>query len=105
MPGDAYAQLARSFGACRVVTALIRERPPCTRRQAPVNEFMTSAADLQWAETDFPAMDALRLLHTERIRHLPVVRLASAASAAPEPPELHAMISMRELLGHLAWRS
>ena len=71
-------------------------------RSLPVIEHMTAAADLIWAEPDYPIIDALRLLDAEGIRHLPVVGAAPNASACAAPPTVIAMVSMRELLARMA---
>ena len=63
---------------------------------------MTPAAELLWADTDFPAPQALRLFHREGIRHLPVVRASVGEPVGEaEPPTISAVLSMREILAHL----
>lgn len=77
-------------------------------RYASVVEHVTGAAELVWAEPDYPLLHALSLLTRERFRHLPVVSEGGAGSTSSGsllPPQLAAVLSMREMLAFVATES
>ena len=57
---------------------------------------LLTAAELVWAEPDYPALDALALMLEENIRHLPIVRPHGVVATTAEPPTMIAVLSMRE---------
>ena len=65
---------------------------------APVTEHMTAASELVWAEPDLPVVEALKLLCQRGIRHLPVASSQNASATTAQPPQLMAVLSMREIL-------
>ena len=81
-------------------------------RQTPVAAVMTTSDKLMWVEPGMPAMEALRLMATHNLRHLPVRKPPTwlwrpgmgdleKATVANEPPALLGVVSMRELCKQL----
>ena len=75
-------------------------------RQTLVAEVMTPAESMIWVEPNLPAIDALHLMATKGMRHLPVRKpydwlyrpgmpLKKGFILAPEAPALLAVVSMR----------
>ena len=81
-------------------------------RQTLVAEVMTPAESMIWVEPNLPAIDALHLMATKGMRHLPVRKpydwlyrpgmpLKKGFILAPEAPALLAVVSMRELVANV----
>lgn len=74
-----------------------------------VSEFATPSDTLQWVEPGMTAFDALQLMASRGLRHLPVRQpptwiwrpgmgeLLKHSTSQPAPPALLAVVSMREL--------
>ena len=63
-----------------------------------------------WAEPELPAVDALKLLCEQSIRHLPVATTTatsdtSSRAGRAQPPQLLAVLSMREIMAGIMEQS
>ena len=78
---------------------------PRDLRSVPVNEYMTSAADMIWADADFPVFDALQACRpaarTPRAKQVLLERNRNASTSSPSRAPTAAQLLDRENIRHL----
>ena len=97
--------MADSLGAFGIFTErdYVKALAAGATADTPVEEFMTPSSQLLWVEPTVPMMEAIDLMATKGIRHLPVqkpqtwLHRPGYGMRVSEPPSLLSVLSMRAL--------
>lgn len=101
--------MAESLGAFGIFTErdYMRALASGATAESPVRDHLTDSSQLIWVEPTVPMMEAIAIMATKGIRHLPVQKPQTwlyrpgHGVRGPEPPSLLSVLSMRALCAAL----